>query len=989
MAVVISIIGKYDDKGIAKAQKELAGLGGSADKNSKVLGALGGAAKIAGVAALGAAVGFGAFAVKGIAAAEEAATAQARLDQVAKSMGFVGGAYEGATQRLQTYASELSKQIAVEDETILSVQAKLATFKEVGKTMDEAGGAMDRATQAAFDLAATGFGSAETNAIQLGKALNDPVKGISALSRAGVTFTEAEKEKIKVLVESGKAAEAQEMILGALDSQVGGVAAATANASDKMKVGFSELQENVGTALLPTFNKIADTLIPIMESLQEPLAQVAQVIGGVLSEAFDAIAPVIPIVAKAFADIAGVVAGALGAALSALIPVLTPVLETFAALVEKIGPLLQPLLDKIAGLLANVLSALVPLIDPLTEFVFTLLEALAPILDIVIDVLMILVDALKPILNAIIPILPALSSLIELLGKILTPILEALTPVIEVLANVLSDVLVRAVGLILTALGYLIIGFSKLAPFVLENVTKPIVSAFITMAENVVGAAASMLGWVPGLGDKLNEAKDAIGTFKTQAEDAISSAADTISKEGTRIGEELVANGVESMTNPEAVKKTKNAGIKMGENLAGGVIQGLQNTQLDVNSTSAKTIQGAIDAAKNTAGVKSPSTVFAEIGKNLTQGLVQGIKAGGDDVRKVLQESFVSWFSETKDKLKGELQEIRGEMQDFAATVASTMSSLFDFGSAQTGSTDRLKAIAEAEANLAKAQKDYNEAAAKALESKSDAPSMEAVLAAQSALASAKAAGENLGLTFIQSLNSQANQAFAFGAKIDQALALGLTRESLAKVLEAGPIVGSEILDSLIAGGVETINQTNQLVESVSAAAKKVGEQTGIHFFGTGVTSAQETYNGFKANFGKGGPARKAMENLMDNLAESLNRTSTITVTTVNRVITENVRATPRAKGGPVSPSELYLVGEKGPEFFVPNTAGNIIPNDKITSMSGRSGNGNGGSGAGSGTTINLTVNAGMGTQGAEVGRQIVDALKAYERRNGSVYVSA
>ena len=140
--------------------------------------------------------------------------------------------------------------------------------------------------------------------------------------------------------------------------------------------------------------------------------------------------------------------------------------------------------------------------------------------------------------------------------------------------------------------------------------------------------------------------------------------------------------------------------------------------------------------------------------------------------------------------------------------------------------------------------------------------------------------------------------------------------------------------------------------------------------------------------FGASMRPRKALESLMDNLANSLNRTSTITVTTVNRVITESVRATPRAKGGPVSPSELYLVGEKGPEFFVPNTAGNIIPNDKITSMSGRGGNGNGAAATGS-TVINLNVNAGMGTQGAEVGRQIVDALKAYERRNGSVYVSA
>jgi len=67
-------------------------------------------------------------------------------------------------------------------------------------------------------------------------------------------------------------------------------------------------------------------------------------------------------------------------------------------------------------------------------------------------------------------------------------------------------------------------------------------------------------------------------------------------------------------------------------------------------------------------------------------------------------------------------------------------------------------------------------------------------------------------------------------------------------------------------------------------------------------------------------------------------------------------------------------------------TPGNIIPNNAL-SMTG--GGGGGRVTGGMGTTINLTVNAGMGTQGAEVGRQIVDALKAYERRNGSVYVAA
>ena len=937
MAVVVSIIGKYDDKGIAQAQKELAGLGGQATKQSKVMGALGGAMKVAGVAALGAAVGFGAFAIEGVGAAEEAAQANARLDQVAKSMGFVDGAYAGATERLKTYAGELSKQIAVEDESILAVQAKLATFRNIGKTMDQAGGAMDRATKAAFDLAATGFGSAESNAVQLGKALQDPVKGISALSRAGVTFTDVEKEKIKALVESGKAAEAQEMILGALESQVGGVAAATATASDKIKVGFSELQEQVGTALLPVFEKIADTLVPIMENLQEPLAQVAEVVGGVLSEAFDAIAPVIPILAKSFADIAGIVAGALGTALSALIPVLTPVLETFADLVNRIGPLLEPLLDKIAGLLANVLSALVPLIEPLTELVFAILEALAPILDIVVDVLMMLVDALKPVLDAVKPLLPALTDLVKLVGDILTPILEALTPVIEILASILSDVLVRAVGLILTAIGYFIIGMSKVAPFILNNVTKPVVTAFLTMAENVVGAAASMLGWVPGLGDKLNEAKTAIGKFKTDAEKSIGDAADKIGKEGQRIGQELVDNGVNSMTNPGAVKKTSDAGYSVGTGLSKGMIRGLKDNQGAVENASMSTINAATRGAKDAAGIKSPSTVWAQMGKNLTAGLRIGLEEGGDEVRKTIQTKFGEWFTATKDKLKAELDEAKAAFKNFASTVSGAITNTINFGS-----------IAP----------QYNEQ------------------------------GQLVGSSFMEGLRAQAAQAVEFASKVRTLIAMNLSKDALVQVLNAGAVAGTAIANELIAGGSTAINETNALVASTQAAADEVGTMAAENFYGAGVDSAQSTYNGFKANFGKGGPARKALETLMDNLADSMKRETTITVTTINKVITENVKGLPaRAMGGPVSARNAYLVGEMGPEIFVPGNAGNIIPNDQIGTMSGRTGIGGSGSTT-VGAPIYLTVNAGMGTDGAQVGEQIVSALRQYQRRNGALPLS-
>jgi len=128
----------------------------------------------------------------------------------------------------------------------------------------------------------------------------------------------------------------------------------------------------------------------------------------------------------------------------------------------------------------------------------------------------------------------------------------------------------------------------------------------------------------------------------------------------------------------------------------------------------------------------------------------------------------------------------------------------------------------------------------------------------------------------------------------------------------------------------------------------------------------------------------------MDNLSNAMNRTATITVTTINRVVNEAVGGTPGGKlvvgatGGIVNRPTFALIGEAGPEAVIP--LDRTLGNDPLP-MTGRSGGAS--MAEANGTTINLTVNAGMGTQGAEVGRQIVDALKAYERRNGSVYVAA
>lgn len=80
-----------------------------------------------------------------------------------------------------------------------------------------------------------------------------------------------------------------------------------------------------------------------------------------------------------------------------------------------------------------------------------------------------------------------------------------------------------------------------------------------------------------------------------------------------------------------------------------------------------------------------------------------------------------------------------------------------------------------------------------------------------------------------------------------------------------------------------------------------------------------------------------------------------------------------RANGGPVAEGAPYMVGERGPELFVPSVSGTIVPNDRMRS----------------GAAVNVTVNAGMGADGYQIGQQVVEAIKKYERVAGPVFQAA
>jgi hypothetical protein len=246
-----------------KGTKEAEGTLGKFGKSFAKFG------KVAAAGALAAGASLVVLGKKLFDAAEEAGTANARIEAIAGSMDLFGDETRAVTDRIVDLANSQAALTGVSRTTIKETAGLLLTFRSVASTADEVGGVFDRANAAALDLAAAGFGSATGNAQQLGKALEDPIKGLTALTRSGVTFTEAERDRIKALVESNQVGEAQALILEAIEKQVGGTAEATANASEQIRERFGVLKDTIALQLAPTFAVLTDFVLRLVERLVE------------------------------------------------------------------------------------------------------------------------------------------------------------------------------------------------------------------------------------------------------------------------------------------------------------------------------------------------------------------------------------------------------------------------------------------------------------------------------------------------------------------------------------------------------------------------------------------------------------------------------------------------------------------------------------------------------------------------------------------------
>jgi hypothetical protein len=209
----------------------------------------------------------------------------AQTNAVIKSTGSAAGKSIDEINKLN---GSLEKLTGIEAEVIQEGQNMLLTFTNIK------GDNFDSATKAALNLSVALGKDMSSSAMLVGKALNDPIAGLSALSRTGIQFTDDQKNMITTMVEMGDTAGAQTVILAELERQFGGSAEAFGDttAGKLAKVGhlFGEMGENIAVAVLPALDMFAAKAMELMEThgpaIEEALKGVTDFVIGLVEGFF-------------------------------------------------------------------------------------------------------------------------------------------------------------------------------------------------------------------------------------------------------------------------------------------------------------------------------------------------------------------------------------------------------------------------------------------------------------------------------------------------------------------------------------------------------------------------------------------------------------------------------------------------------------------------------------------------------------------------------
>jgi hypothetical protein len=263
--LIVRVIG--DTSQLEKSFKRASAATGKLERNLE-RGGRGAAVAAIGFRGLGRTVGFASAAFLGGAGLASAARAgftelfegqkvAAQTAAALKSTGAVAGV---TAKQISTLATALQQKTGADDEAIQSSENLLLTFTRIHNEAGRGNDIFNQATKATLDLSQALGQDLQSSALQLGKALNDPVRGVTALRRVGISFSKDQQTLINRLVKTGDVLGAQKIILQEVRREVGGSAQAYGRTlPGQLKILEGSLENLAGD--------LAGTLAPELEKV--------------------------------------------------------------------------------------------------------------------------------------------------------------------------------------------------------------------------------------------------------------------------------------------------------------------------------------------------------------------------------------------------------------------------------------------------------------------------------------------------------------------------------------------------------------------------------------------------------------------------------------------------------------------------------------------------------------------------------------------------
>jgi len=266
--------------GLTNLGAKLSNLNGIGGKTTNVIGNLGATLGTLGKVELGAAafVALGAGLAMCVKAAMEVQKVTAETNAIIKT---TGGVANVTTAEIQKLSTAIMMKTGYDDEAVQSGANMMLTFRNVRNEVGKDNDIFDQSIVSMTDLARKMGLDLPQAAIKIGKALNDPVRGLLNLRRFGIMFSESQEAMIKKLAKSGDLLGAQKIVLGEIRHEMGGVAEAYGKTLpgqiDIAKESFKNLMETVGMAVIPSLTSDVKALIDVFKALSA--LKVPQVFG--------------------------------------------------------------------------------------------------------------------------------------------------------------------------------------------------------------------------------------------------------------------------------------------------------------------------------------------------------------------------------------------------------------------------------------------------------------------------------------------------------------------------------------------------------------------------------------------------------------------------------------------------------------------------------------------------------------------------------------